>query len=323
LSAAAAEVLSDAPESVLSTGNNIIYVRLYNAGVSNSTQHSKAIFWQVPTWRVQIQPYQLLLLVSNLEELDLFLFANLLDKYSKNDADAIANSFNHQDDKVRADLLPDTSIVGCNIRHFTNCLKNFGFTIDVLFQLKSSVSIALFSAIQRTGEFAERVIFGPTDCLNQEIFQYVARLFAKDVHEGFSLVIDESFSTSLHLVNYLADVPRVGDTNSQVAFDIASIRSRHRRVTTPPAVSTPTKVRSTGRKQKKTSTPAPPPPIDHAPTVDVAPSSVRLCGYFHSSFGCKKLASECPMAHRNPATAEETEQLDRFFRRFGKLVRRS
>jgi hypothetical protein len=323
----------------------ILWTRTSDDPATNSTY----TFWGITHWRVQLQPFHLILLVQDVMRVDIRLFACMTAVMSLSETEKLGAQLMDGVDKL-TDHVPNVHIIAGNLDRLGRCLTNFGFTLCVLFRLAQSVQAALRDLCTSAYRHAATYNFGPADPEAPLIYYYIANRLQYYVASCFRQVLIGTTYAREELVLALGlPFPDVSPL-SQFSADIMGIRGAGRLPACLP-VDAPT-VRRTPSGQGPTasatpkaipttptpsSAPAPPPaaPLSSKPTAPSpaaktsaktplgkvasplpTPRRKQLCGFYNTVEGCTKSDSECRHDHRDVASKGERDYMKQFLKRY-------
>lgn len=312
----AATIISKNPRKMLKTGMSNLYCALVA-----STDDAP---WHAGKWLVQIQPCQLLDLVTAWDSLPFHVFASLEDEYLLHEALSRARSFQHDEDKPKSTNI-NSNIIGNDISKFQRSLLLYCQTLAYVFDFKDSIISALLEAVQRLTNFATLVDRGRHDPESGMIFTYLGWAFQRTLALAYTGVFGER-SSELDFLNAISSIPDgINSPTSLLHRDLHEIQL-HKRLPAYTRLQAP--VASKSARTESSSKPASTkrnqqgkPPT--ASTHEQEKSTSGLCGFFHSTKGCRKPNGECSRLHRDPSTDDERAALTLFFSKSPRLTRKS
>ena len=226
LTEAAAGILSEHGHTVLTTGNITTYHNLYYLGDAVCQDSTTADYWHITAWRVQVQPFELLMLVQSIMSVDIRAFADLLHKHTRPSADAICDALILHEDKL-GHYKPDMSIIGGYLDRLHACLRNYSATLDVLFRLRSVLRDGLKAMMERVMSLASSFQMGPLDRGTPILYHYLANRFQHAFAQGYGLVRSGHVRDERALLIVLERFPDTGSL-STLTMELMGIRVSNR-----------------------------------------------------------------------------------------------
>jgi hypothetical protein len=291
-------VLSKNPKGARDAGTLIIYQKL-----TASPPADVLSFWELPSYRAQLQPIQLIELGKSWNAVNINIFASADDKFGATHAENEARKFFHTKMEIEPSLLPDLNIIGNSIVNLSNCLRMFGMTLDVLYELTTTVRDAIKGVIQRYIAFIRPHHPGPQSAISGKMFQIIAQDFQTELNKAYLQVYGGAIDSEAQFVTALSTIPDTS-SNTKLAVDILRMQVAHQE----PAMNTP-RLDRTPKKAKQVAIVTPGPAA--TPTIATTSPTTWLCGYHLSDKKCLK--PNCGRPHRSPVTDAEKAIVKKFF----------
>jgi hypothetical protein len=177
------------------------------------------------TVAIQVQQQDIHALYSSWTALVPARYANLTDKYSRHQINGKMEPYTQSELRVATDSI-DADIIGNNFSYFVNAMTIFCLTLDIVFDLKPAIAIALHAAKNRVCDEIDRLgsNYGTADNRSNVSFMAVMSDFISEMNQGYMLVCAQRVDTQ-QLIQLIDKYPDK-DANSALWIKLNDIRYR-------------------------------------------------------------------------------------------------